>query len=174
MNDYLVAILNAQTLQSIFSTEGANPMNVTVRETSKLTSWPVEDGTQRTDHRVLDPIEIEISLLLSSDFNRDLFDQLRQIYLRGDDIFVQTKMRTYEAMMLTEIPHEEQADQWGNIPVTVRLKEVITIKPEFGTLPPSKVANPKQSSTTKKGGQQTAEADAPTRRKASVLYRVAN
>ncbi len=173
MIDYIVAIINAQNFLPILQV-GANPMRVTVRETSTLTSWPVEDGTQRTDHRVLDPIEIELPLILASDANRSLFDQLRQIYLRGDEVVVQTKMRTYESMMIVEMPHDETPDVFGSIPVSVRLKQVITVQPEFGELPPSRVSNVNQSSTVQKGGQQTGGVDAPTQRRASTLYRIAN
>lgn len=178
MIDYIVSIISAQNFLPLLQL-GANPMRVTVRETSKLTSFPVEDGTQRTDHRVIDPIEIELPLLLSSEFNRSLFDQLRQIYLRGDEVVVQTKMRTYDSMMIVEMPHDETPEIFGGVPVSVRLKQVITVQPEFGELPAEKVANPAQSSTVKKGGQQTQEVSAAngngaTERKASTLYRLAN
>lgn len=173
MNDFIVSIINATTLLPLFP-EGVSPMQVTVKETSKLTSWPVEDGTQRTDHRVLEPIEIDFPIMLHSENNRDLFDRIRQVYLNGDEIIVQTKMRTYESMMILEMPHDESSDIYGTIPVSVKIKQVITIKPEFGTLPPKAVADKKQSSTVKKGGQQTQEADTATRRKSSTLYRLAN
>lgn len=173
MNDFIVMMINSVTLQPVLPPD-ASPMRVTVRETSKLTNWPVEDGTQRTDHRVLDPIEIDLPLLISSEQNRDIFDQLRQIYLRGDDLTIQTKLRTYESMMIFEMPHDETSEVSDAYTVEVKLKQVITIKPEFGKLPPSKVADKKQSSTVKKGGQQTSQADAGKTRKASTLYRLAN
>lgn len=167
----LVAILDAETFQPLFS--GANIMRVTVRDTSKLISFPVEDGTQRTDHRALDPIEIELPILLTDDV-RNLFEQLRQAYIEGRDLIVQTKVRSYPSVMIYEFPHEEIPEQGDSIPVAIRMREIKVIKPEFGTLPPSQVANRAQSSTVQKGAQQTEEADAPTRRKASVLYGVFN
>lgn len=167
----LVAILDADTFESIF--DGSNPMRVTVRETSKLTSWPVEDGTQRTDHRVLDPIEIDLPMLLTED-NRDLFERLRQAFLDGRNLIVQTKMRTYPEMMITEIPHDETPEQGDSTPVAVKLKEVRTIKPGFGTLPPTSVANKTQSSTVNRGGQQTTAANESQTRRASTLYDIVN
>lgn len=173
MTDFIVAMVNSDTLQEILPV-GYNPMKATVRETSKLTSWPVEDGTERTDHRVLDPIEIELPLLISSEQNRDIFDRLRQAYLRGDSIMVQTRVRTYENMMIIEIPHDETPDIFNSVPVSVRLKEVRTVEPEFGTLPASKVANANQSSTVKKGAQQTTDATAAETGQASLLYDLVN
>lgn len=167
----VVAILDADTFQPLFS--GSNLMRVTVKETSRLISFPVEDGTQRTDHRVLDPIEIELPILLTNDM-RNLFEQLRQAYIEGRDLIVQTKVRSYPSVMIYEFPHDELPEQGDSIPVAIRMREIKVIKPEFGTLPPAQVASAKQSSTVKKGAQQTEESDAPTQRKASVLYEIIN
>lgn len=167
----VVAILDAQNFEVLF--DGANPMRLTVRETSKITSWPVEDGTQRTDHRVLDPVEIDLPLLITDD-NKNLFERLRQTFLEGRELIVQTKMRTYEAMMIMDMPHDELPETGDATPVAVKLKEVKVIKPEFGALPPSSVANPAQSSTVNRGGQQTSDTDAATNRKSSTLYGLVN
>lgn len=167
----VVAILDAESLQDLFA--GANPMRVTVRETSKLTSWPVEDGTQRTDHRVIDPIEIDLPLLLTGD-NRDLFERLRQAFVEGRELVVQTQMRSYPSMMIMDMPHDEIPEQGDSTPVAIKMREIRVIKPEFGTLPASQVSNQAQSSTVQRGGQQTQVADAPTQRKASALYRLVN
>lgn len=167
----VVAILDAESLQDLFA--GANPMRVTVRETSKLTSWPVEDGTQRTDHRVIDPIEIDLPLLLTGD-NRDLFERLRQAFIEGRELIVQTQMRSYPSMMIMDMPHDEIPEQGDSTPVAIKMREIRVIKPEFGTLPSSQVSNPAQSSTVRRGGQQTQAAGAPARRKASALYGLVN
>lgn len=166
-----VAILDATSFQPLFT--GTNPMRVTVRETSKITSYAVEDGTQRSDHRYFDPVEIDLPLLLTDDV-RDTFEKLRQAYLDGILVIVQTKVRTYPDMMILEMPHDESNETGDSVPVNFKLKEIRTVKPEYGTLPPSRVASQKQSSTVKKGNQQTTESDAPTKRRASVLYEILN
>lgn len=169
----LVAILDADTYQPLFTT--AHIMQVTIRETSKLTNWAVEDGTQRTDHRVIDPVGIDMPVMLSED-TRSIFEQLRNAFIQGRNLIVQTKVRTYKDMMIIELPHDETVEYGDSIPVTVKFQELRVVKPEFGTLPPSKVANKKQSSTTKKGSQQTAEAGATSSntRRASVAYGIFN
>lgn len=162
-----VAILNSETFEVLFAE--ANPMRVTVRETSKLTTWTVEDGTQRTDHRVVDAIEIDIPFMLTDD-TRNLFEQMRQSFLNGDLLIVQTKARSYPDMMIYEIPHEETPDMGVSLPVAVKLREIRVITPEFGKLPPRKVKKKSQSDTVSKGQQQTTDSDASTQRKASILY----
>ena len=167
----LVAILDADGYQPLFET--SNPMRVTVRETAKLTKFAVEDGAQRTDHRVIDPVEIDLPLLLTDDV-RNVFETLRQAWLDGKELIVQTKVRSYPNMMIAEIPHEETPDQGDSIPVAVKLQEVTVIKPEFGSLPTRKVANASQASTTKKGNQQTSETSDADKKRASVLHGVFN
>lgn len=167
----LVAILDADGYQPLFET--SNPMRVTVRETARLTRFAIEDGTQRTDHRVIDPVEIDLPLLLIEDV-RDVFETLRQAWLDGKELIVQTKVRSYPNMMIAEMPHEETPDQGDSVPVAIRLQEVAVITPEFGLLPPRKVANTAQASTTKKGHQQTSETPDADKKRASVLHGVFN
>lgn len=166
-----VSILNADNFQVLFA--GANPMRLTVRETSKLTTWSVEDGTQRTDHRVIDPVEIDLPFLLTDD-TRNLYEQFRQAYLDGALLIVQTKVSSYPGMMIYEMPHDEIPEQGDSIPMAIKMREIRTITPEFGKLPPRKVANQAQSDTVSKGQQQTTETDAATNRRASILYGLAN
>src|SRR5574344_633052 len=97
----LVTVLDADSLNPLF--DGAQPMRVTVRESSKLTSWPVEDGTQRTDHRVLDPVEIDLGMLIT-EADKNLFESLRQTFIEGRSLVVQTQVRSYPAMMIFEMP----------------------------------------------------------------------
>lgn len=163
----LVAILDGDSYQQLF--ELANPMRVTVRETSKLTKWAVEDGTMRTDHRVVEPVEIDLSLLLTDEV-RNLFERLRQAFVEGRELIIQTKVRSYPSMMITEMPHDEIPEQGDSVPVAIKLQEVKVVTPEYGTLPARRVANPDQSSTVKKGQQQTTESSQATSRKGSILY----
>ncbi|GAB3484437.1 phage baseplate protein [Azotobacter salinestris] len=171
----LVAILDAQTFQPVLSPLA--PMRVTVREVSRLTTWPVEDGTERTDHRVIQPVEIELPALLTESV-RDQFELLRQAYMAGTEVIVQTRVRSYPRMMIMEIPHDETPDQMDALAVAVRLREIQTVEVQFGTLPPRKVAgptgNPAQTDTVRKGSQQTTPSDATTQRRASVLYGIFN
>ncbi|MCO8160981.1 hypothetical protein NRB16_24450 [Pseudomonas sp. LJDD11] len=165
----LVSILDAASYQPLFET--LNPMRVTVREVAKLTRFAVEDGSPRSDHRYIEPVEIDLPLLLVDDV-RNVFETLRQAWLDGKALIVQTKVRSYPDMMIVELPHEETPEQGASIPVAVRLQEVSVVTPEFGALPPRKVVNPAQASTTKKGHQQTSETPDAAKKRASLLHGV--
>ena len=170
-NQDLVAILDGQNFRPLF--DEISITRVTVRETSKLTTFAVEDGTQRTDHRVIDPVEIDLPIILTES-TRDLYQQLRAAYIEGRELIIQTKVSSYPSMMVYEIPHEETPDTGEAIAIAVKLREIMTYTPEFGALPPRKVTNPAQSSTVQKGQQQTTESTAATQRRASVLYGIVN
>lgn len=167
----LVAILDGSTFRPLL--EAANTTQVTVRETSKITSFAVEDGTQRTDHRVIDPVEIDYPIILTES-TRSLYEQLRNAYLEGRDLIVQTKVSSYSSMMIYEMPHDESPANGDSIAIAVRMREIMVVTPEFGALPPRKVLNAAQASTVQRGQQQTESTDAPTRRRASVLYGIIN
>lgn len=168
----LVAILDSESFEQLFT--AAQPMRVSVRDTKRATKFEVEDGTTRSDHVVQDQIEISIDLLLQDDDARDGYQQIKQAKNDNRLVIVQTKVDSYESMLITEIPHDETVELGNSISMPMRLVEWRTVTPQYGALPPSKVKNKKQASTSKGGQKQTTEADAPTKRKASVLYGVFN
>lgn len=168
----LVAILDAESFEQLFT--AAQPMRASVRDTKRATKFEVEDGTTRSDHVVQDQIEISIDLILEDDFARDAYQQIKQAKNDNRLVIVQTKVDSYESMLITEIPHDETVELGGAISMPMRLVEWRTVTPQYGALPPSKVKNKKQASTSKGGQKQTTEADSPTTRKASVLHGVFN
>lgn len=178
----LVAILDGESYEQLFT--AAQPMRVSVRESKRVTKFEVEDGTIRSDHVVDDQIEIAIDLILESQDARDGYQQIRQAKDDNRLVIVQTKVSSYESMLISEMPHDETTELGGAISMPLRLVEWRTVTPQFGALPPSKVMNKAQASTTKSGQKQTTDASDGTTKKAgavlgqnkksSILYRVLN
>jgi len=168
----LVAILDSENLTQLFS--AAQPMRVSVREEKKATSFQVEDGTERSDHIVKLATEILIDILIEDEGARDGYEQIRQAWLDNRLVIVQTKVSSYKNMLIESVSHDELPELGGAISMPVRLKEWQTVTPQYGSMPPSKVANKKQSDTAKGGQKQTSGADGATTRKASILYGVFN
>lgn len=155
----------------------ARPMKATVKETSKLMEHPIETGATITDHRVVQPIEIELELIATGANYRNIYQQIRQMFFDAKLLTVQTKTASYENMVIQEMPHEESGDMFDAVPIAVRLKEVLFVSAQYGTLPADKVRNPAMASTKQKGQQQGTAASAPQENKAkgqSVLYGVFN
>ncbi|QKQ46827.1 phage baseplate protein [Achromobacter denitrificans] len=161
-----VAILDSESFETLFAS--AEPMRVAVREGKRATKFAVEDGTERSDHVVRELTEIQIDFLLADD-TRNQFESLRQAFEKNKLVTVQTKVRSYENMLILGMPHDETPELGTAVNVPVRMQEWVEVKPEFGTLPPAKVENKSQSSTVKRGQQTTNETSPEKKRQATVL-----
>ena len=171
METTLVAILEDESLNQLFT--ASQPMRVSVREDGKLTQFPVEDGTTRSDHFVRQPIQITVDFLLTDD-TRNAFSELRAAFSEKRILTVQTKVAVYFSLIITAIPHDETPENGSTIAVPVVLQEWRTIQPEYGELPPKKVTQKRQASTVKLNAMSTTETPAPTQakvKKQSLLYR---
>lgn len=159
-----VTILDAESFETLFAS--AHPMRVAVRETKRATKFAVEDGSERSDHVVRELTEIQIDFLVADD-TRNQFESLRQAFDQNKLLTVQTKVRSYESMLIVDMPHDETPELGMAINVPIRMQEWIEVKPEFGELPPAKVENKSQSSTVKRG-QQTGK-EPPEKKKSAAL-----
>lgn len=149
-----VQILDNETLQPIWV--GSDIMDVSVQETSTVTKYKVEDGTNRNDHIVHNPTEIIMRFTLAGDVSQ-LFNAIKQTYTSRDLITVQTRTDVYADMIVTEIPQDQTGAATDAVTLNVRLSEWREVVPEYGELTQARVAKPEQSSTVKRGSQATSE-----------------
>jgi len=119
----------------------ARPIRATVSEDSKLMEHPVEDGSIITDHQIILPIEIRLSLILDPEEYRNIYGLMKQSYLRSELFIVRTRTATYTNMIIKSLPHEEDAAIYDTIAMSLLMKEVQIVEAQFGTLPPEAVAN---------------------------------
>jgi hypothetical protein len=174
----LVAILDSETYEVLFDPNG--PMSCSVREESHITQFAVEDGTTRSDHRVILPREISIPLVLTDDF-RNVYEQIKTRFNSLTSLIVQTKVSSYPNMFILSMNHEETAERADGISVDLMLREITTVTPEYGSLPARKVTatdgsntkgNDKKSDTVQSGSQRTTTTNTPTKTKSSTLYNI--
>jgi hypothetical protein len=147
----VVAVLDADFNQ-VFG--GARPMKATVSETSKVMEHPVETGVTITDHRIIMPVEIELSMLIGLDY-RSVYQQIKQLWRNATLLTVQTRTDSYPNMLISDIPHDETGEMFDVAPLAIKMREVLFVTPQFGALPAKKVANKKQQSTVSRGEVQT-------------------
>ena len=159
-----VQILDNDSLQPIWV--GTDIMQLSIMETSKATRYAVEDGTNRNDHVIDNPVEIAIRAVMAGEVVQ-LFEALRQTYRERQLITVQTKTAVYSDMLVEEIPHDQDAGMSDGVALDIKLVEWREVVPEYGELTPAKVAKPAQSDTVKRGSQATSEA--PPEKRQSVL-----
>jgi len=165
MSTDVVCVLDS-SLTQVF--ELARPIKATVKEEAKTMEHPLETGATITDHRVVLPVQVELSLVLSSAEYQQVYQQIRGLFLRADLLTVQTRTGSYENQLIVAMPHEETGDMQDGTTLALKLREALFVEPEFSELRVIKVANPKNTSTVKRGEQQAKTAPQEPR-KASIL-----
>ena len=161
MSQDVIAVLGAD-LKQVF--ERAQTLKLTVLPSSKLMEHPLENGATIVDHRVILPVEAELSLMLVSADYPTVYKEVEDLFLRGVLLTVQTRVTSLSNMIIGKMPHDESADVYDGVTLALSLKEAQFVQPQFSTF---KVARPKDASTVKRGQQQPTET--PPARKSSVL-----
>lgn len=171
----VVAILDAETFDVLF--DGGHIMGLDVLDEKRYTQFQVEDGSSRSDHSIKLPIVITIPFRIAEN-TRATFENLRQAYLNDRILIIQSRVSSYESMVIEGMPHSETLDTLMGVTVDIRFIEWRTVAPVYGALPLGTTRNPAQSSTIPRGQQQTTDANGipgeEPRRKGSVLSGIFN
>jgi len=148
----------------------ARPLKAAVKEDGKLMEHPLETGASIIDHRITLPVEIDLSLIMTRGEYRDVYQRIRQAFRNGDLMTVQTKTGTYENMVISACPHDEDPELYDTISMGLKLVEAQFVQAQFGKLTLAKVRNPSNASTVDKGQQQPTTST----RRGSILFGVFN
>jgi len=168
----VVSIYLEDTYLPIFS--DARAIKARVNENSQVMSHPVEDGTTISDHKVILPVEIELTCIISSSLYRITYEALRLAYEQSYLLTVQTRTRPYTSMIISAMPHDEDPEMHEAVSITIKLTEVITATYTEGDTP--QVDNPssaENSSTADGGSKQTTDVSASSaegEKSSSILY----
>lgn len=152
----------------------ARPIKAAVKEDSKLMEHPLETGATITDHSILLPLEIELSLIATRGEYVDVYQRIKQSFRNRDLLVAQTKTGLYENMIIQSMPHEEDPEMFDSIAIAVTLREVLLVTAQFAKLPAKKVRNPSNSSTVDKGQQQPKTSSKTATGSGSVLFGIFN
>lgn len=103
--------------------QNARPMKAKVNETSELFDHPVESGQRNTDYAIIDPIEIELPMIVESFFYRATYQQIKQLYITKELLTVQTNTANYPNMVIARMPHDEEPDKFDALQITLHFRE---------------------------------------------------
>lgn len=148
----VVAVLNA-TYQQVFKL--ARPMKAQVREPSRSMTHPVETGSIITDNRIILPAEIDMKMILPQGDYRSVYQQIRQLWLAGTLLIVQTKASSYPNMLIENMPHEEDVTMFDTIEVNLKFMQAQLVQTQSQALPATAVKNAVNQSTIQIGTQQS-------------------
>ena len=150
----VVAVLNSSFTQ-VFT--GAGIIKAEVRKNSKVMSHPVENGQTIEDEIVLQPTEINLSIVLNPSTYKSTYNEIKGLYDKREILTVQTKVESYASMVIEELPHDEDGSIFDTIALGIRLKEVRFVETEYEAYTPTKVRNPADASNKKTGEAKTEE-----------------
>lgn len=168
----VVAVYDASFAQKFAD---AIPVKALVKEGATFMTHPVETGEVISDHRVIDPIEIELVLISKSGFYASVYQEIKQTFLKAEPLSVQTKVGTYANLYIQDMPHSEEVDMFDAVKISVKLREVQFVDAQYSELPPSKTKDKKDSDTVKRGTQTPKTPDAAQATKAkSTLFEIFN
>jgi hypothetical protein len=147
----------------------ARPIKANVKEDSRVMEHPLETGAKTiTDYRIILPTELELSVVLQAQDYKNTYKLIKQIFLQGELLTVQTKADVYTNLLISSIPHEENPEMYDAILLAIKLKEALFVTPQFGVVP-KKASN---SNTVDRGNQQGKEASTANTTKSSTLYKL--
>jgi len=128
----------------------ARPVRVSISPSSKVMEHPVEDGSVISDFTIFNPIEIEFNMILWKSDYREVYADINRLYKDRTILTVQTFADSYSNMIITDLPHSESADIFNALALTLKMKQVLFVTPEFSVAPKDK----RNSKTVNKGVQQ--------------------
>lgn len=146
-----VSVLDANIFGLLFSS--ASPVRVSTTEAKQVTKFQVETGETKNDHVIDLPVEISIDFIIVGNGARVQFASLQQKFSDKELVLIQTRMTSYENMLIESISNDEMADISDGSMMTVRFIEWREIQPEYGELSEEKVSNPKHTNTVSRGRQ---------------------
>lgn len=107
----------------------ARPVRAEVRETSKVMEHPVESGVVLADHHIINPVEIDVRMIVSSQFYASTYSEIRQNFINATPLAVKTRVGVFSNMIIADMPHEEDPDKYDVITLNLRLKQFIIVVP---------------------------------------------
>lgn len=118
--------------------EHANLIQVEVNERATFFKHPLEDGKSIVDHRIIEPVDITMRVILVDSQSllrlatggsltirtKDVYDQIREAFLAGTLLSVQTRTSTYRRQLIQAIPHVESAEIFDGVVLTLNMSEL--------------------------------------------------
>lgn len=107
----------------------ARPLKASLRETSKIMEHPAETGVSLADHHIINPVEIEIPLMIPSDSYAAMYTQIKTDFVAATLLTVKTPVNVYQNMIISDMPHEEDPEHFNSIMLALRLRQIIYFIP---------------------------------------------
>jgi hypothetical protein len=125
----------------------ARIVDADVDEPAMLMEHPLETGATVTDHRIIKQVKIELSIVLQSRDYKNVYEEIKRIFLAGDLLSVQTRATVYTNQVIAELPHREDPQVYDALTVGLKFKQILFANAKFNVTPKS----PSDSDTVTRG-----------------------
>jgi hypothetical protein len=113
----------------------ARAIKAVVKEQAKVMEHPVESGAVVTDHRIILPVEIDLSLIIAATDYQSVYKAIRQYYFNATLLVVQTRSGIYDNQVISALPHEEDPTMYDALQIALSLKQVFFVAAQYGVVP---------------------------------------
>jgi hypothetical protein len=148
-NTDLVQIIDPEKEEQVY--KSARPVKIQVIEESELMKQPRENGSVQVDHKIDLPIIINMEVVLDRREYKDVYKHLQEARVGGIKLRLQTRVSTYENMFISGMPHEETAQNFTNIAMTISFEQALIFGVNKKGLTKEKVKEPESPGILKKG-----------------------
>lgn len=136
----------------VFSTEDHTRNN-------SITSYPIEDGSEITDHIRNEPISLNVTGMIESidDGSNilDIFNQLNELIDSKETFSVVTGLKVYENMFMNSLNISRNALNGGSLPISAKFTQIKKVQSQSVIIPVSQISNADE--TTNKQAQPKAD-----------------
>lgn len=131
----------------------------------QATQYPIEDGTQGTDHIVKLPDVLSWELVFDDRSNpQQTYAKLQDLMFSGEPFFAETGLKTYRNVVLLSISASQDSHTGRVLRCSLTLQEILLTSAVTTTLPPrTSQANPQVTGTTAKTGSKNLQGASPAR-----------
>lgn len=157
----VVGIYDNDTFDQIFNT--ARPVKANINRQAKVMEHPIESGALVQDFIIILPVEIELSLLLTGDEYAATYQAIKNYFLTGTQVSIQTRADVFPNMLIQGMPHEESPDMFDVIPLALKFKQIQQVLVQYQQLSATQTTQPQDQSTVNAGAKQPQE---------SALYQI--
>jgi hypothetical protein len=140
-------------------------IKASVLDTSQLFAHPLEDGSKTIDHKITNPIEIELQIILAGNDYKNTYKALKKLDTDATLLTIQTRTDVYPNMLIGALPYEEDAEVFDGMKLNISLKQNRKEASTTGVVP----RYAKDTTAQKNGNVQGKTIDESSEKRTSVL-----
>jgi hypothetical protein len=108
----------------LFTDAEISMTNISVTENRRLFQHPLESGANVVDYSIIEPVKLRIKAILPPETYFSTYSQLNAIYTLGSTLYVKTRVRIYQNLIIESMPHEETVSRLQSVDMELSLREI--------------------------------------------------